>query len=748
MTETAAPAGHWRPRVQAWVGDWPRALAARAFWGRFVRLAVPLLLGLLTVFVSLELALRQDTLADIAEGESLRVGATSQRLTRDFHAIVSDINVLARSPAVTAYLAEPTAARRTPVEAFFTLFSAQRGLYDQIRLIDSGGEELVRVDHARGAARLVPQEDLQNKAQRYYVRDALELPPGSIYLSRFDLNVEHGEVERPLKPMIRFAMPLADQNGRTAALLVMNYYGAFLLDTVRESLAGTPGHALLLNRAGFWLEGPDARERWGFMFDRDRTFGDAHPDLWTEIGRAPHGQVRGDGGLLTWTTVDPVALTRMLAADASRQSTAFGTRSAGAAERWTLATLVPADVLATRFAARRTHYGALFVVLPSVILALSLVLAYARWHEHEMRRAVDRAATVMDVTGDGVIILDAGRRILSVNPAFTRALGWPAAEVVGRPCASFVAPADRPVLDVIWQRVESEGSWTGEVWRPRRDGRPFPTRTTVSAVRLDGRTTGFVVIFADITDEKERDMARLKAEEDSRAKTRFLASMSHELRTPLNSIIGFSDIIATRLFGDRSERYAAYGGYIRESGEHLLALINDILDISKIEAGKLELDPRPLDLPALLADGLRLVAPQAEAAHVAVRLDLPEPAPALTADERAIKQIIVNLLSNAVRFTPADGRVTVQAAAVPGAAGRRQVEISVADTGVGIPFDQIERILQPFEQADNRYAHAPGGSGLGLALVKGLVDLHDGTLEIASAPGRGTEVTIRLPATS
>jgi two-component system cell cycle sensor histidine kinase PleC len=234
--------------------------------------------------------------------------------------------------------------------------------------------------------------------------------------------------------------------------------------------------------------------------------------------------------------------------------------------------------------------------------------------------------------------------------------------------------------------------------------------------------------------------AQKKTEAASRAKSEFLANMSHELRTPLNAILGFAEIIRDRLFGDATERYAEYGGHIHFSGKHLLGLIGDILDLSKIEAGKRDLDETNVDLVVLAGEALRFVEQQAK--HKALTLSLDAPAPvAIRADERALRQVIANLLSNAVKFTPASGSVTLRILRV--AAG---VSIEVADTGVGIKPEDMERVLESFGQARHDITTTEEqGTGLGLPIVKGLVELHGGTLGLTSTPRQGTTVTVTLP---
>jgi two-component system cell cycle sensor histidine kinase PleC len=216
--------------------------------------------------------------------------------------------------------------------------------------------------------------------------------------------------------------------------------------------------------------------------------------------------------------------------------------------------------------------------------------------------------------------------------------------------------------------------------------------------------------------------------------------MSHELRTPLNAIIGFSEIMGSGMFGPLgAEKYSEYCGDIHASGQYLLDVINDILDMSKIEAGRLQLDFEDIELDHLLADAVRVVSARALDKVLTVKSRI-APELHLHADRRALKQIVLNLLSNAVKFTPDGGRVTIRGRKADGCA-----VISITDTGIGIAREALAKLGRPFEQVESQHTKTHKGSGLGLAIAKSLVELHGGTMRIRSTLGRGTIVMVRLP---
>ncbi len=240
---------------------------------------------------------------------------------------------------------------------------------------------------------------------------------------------------------------------------------------------------------------------------------------------------------------------------------------------------------------------------------------------------------------------------------------------------------------------------------------------------------------------EEAVVARDAAVRANRMKSLFLATMSHELRTPLNAIIGFSELMHTQLYGPLGDpRYREYAGFVQSAGHHLLSLINDVLDMSKIEAGKFELHRQAFDIREIVRDCLDLMRERASRDGVSLREDIQPGSLRIEADRRAMKQIVLNLLSNAIKFTPASGRVTIRARADQDA-----LVLSVEDTGIGIAADQISRLGNPFVQVRSSAGASHEGTGLGLALVRALAEIHDGQLKIESVLGQGTIVSVVLP---
>ena len=375
------------------------------------------------------------------------------------------------------------------------------------------------------------------------------------------------------------------------------------------------------------------------------------------------------------------------------------------------------------------------------------------------RRAM--MSSVVDDAFDGIAIVDQNGHIEMLNPAGEKLLGIDAESAKGTPIHAHL-PWSRALEELYATNGDGAATVGTNMVGPYEcsltlGGREIAlelvvssSRLTISRDRADRRQRDrrvFIYTFRDITERKQVETAQQRARETAeaanRAKTEFLANMSHELRTPLNAIIGFSEVIKSQAFGPvGAPQYLEYLGDIHSSGKQLLAVINDILDMSKIEAGEMKPIEAKFPLAGVVNSCLRLIADRAEKGSVTVTSGVRDDLPPLYADERMVKQILLNLLSNAVKFTPEGGQVTIEA----GLNGAGDLAIAVRDTGIGIAPEHMDVILRPFGQVDAKLERKYEGTGLGLPLVKAMTELHGGRLEIASTPGQGTTVTVTLPA--
>ena len=369
----------------------------------------------------------------------------------------------------------------------------------------------------------------------------------------------------------------------------------------------------------------------------------------------------------------------------------------------------------------------------------------------ELAQRNETLATVVAAVSSGIVICDATKPdhpVTFVNAAFTRMTGYSAEEMIGRNCRVLQGrDTDPEALDRLRKALVQHRSTSITLRNYRKDGRTFWNELAISPITDgQGRILQFVGIMSDVTQriraEENLREAKNQAELANRAKSEFLANVSHELRTPLNAILGFSEVMKMELFGALGQpRYRNYAQDIFNSGNLLLSLINDILDLSKIESGKMVLHPEPVAVSDVFDSALTLMRERAKDGGVTLKADVATDLPPLYVDLRATKQIVTNLVSNAVKFTPKDGFVALTA--------RRHdahtAEIVIKDTGIGIAEEHIAEVLKPFVQVDGALQRRQAGTGLGLPIVKHLTDLSGGSLQLESTVGEGTVVTLRLP---
>ena len=367
----------------------------------------------------------------------------------------------------------------------------------------------------------------------------------------------------------------------------------------------------------------------------------------------------------------------------------------------------------------------------------------------ELARTRARLDDISRLVSDWIWEIDRNLRVATVTPRVMEALGYHPMELVGRPFSEVLGP-DLPV-----SAPEAQGQVRA---RPFRDhevqiadrwghARSFRLSGLPVFCPATGRFEGYRGTAQDVTELRARETALLEAknaaEEANRTKSEFLAQMSHELRTPLNAILGFSEIMQREALGPiGTPQYRDYVNDIATSATHLSQMINDVLDVAKLEAGKFQIYEDVVRPGELVARALRIVRPRADDGGVTLRDGAPAETVTLIADSQKLLQILLNLLSNAIKFTPSGGRVALRAS-IDGDGAYR---LSVSDTGIGMSAEDQQIALAPFGQVDSSLARRYEGTGLGLPLSKALVELHGGRLEIDSAPDAGTTVHVVLPA--
>lgn len=368
--------------------------------------------------------------------------------------------------------------------------------------------------------------------------------------------------------------------------------------------------------------------------------------------------------------------------------------------------------------------------------------------QRERDDAIMLLTSVFDVSEIGIVVSDHTGRIVRVNDAFIRTFGWTRDELINVEVSSLVTPDERDLAKKSYSEFITNGvRSSGEMKIIKKDGSIANSLFTTATIELSQKRRFQVTTVMDITLRKQMEhslrLAKDQADTANRAKSTFLANMSHELRTPLNAIIGFSEMMEKETFGALGHpKYKEYLGDIHMSANHLLEIINEVLDMSKIEAGRLELDEHNVDVRGQIASVTRMMASKAFGSGLEIIENIDKDLPPLRADQRLLRQILINLVTNAVKFSLKGGKITIDARTLDD--GR--MRIIVEDEGVGIPEDKIKQAMEPFGQVSDKAENShQRGTGLGLPLAKAMMELHGGSLDLESSLGSGTKVTVYFP---
>ncbi|WP_235185965.1 response regulator [Methylomarinum vadi] len=657
-----------------------------------------------------------------------------------------------------------------PMENAFISLMSRNPSYDKARWIDQHGIERIRVNNRRGTQYLVPGNELQDKHDRYFFKDAMKLNRGEIYISPLDLNMDNGSIEVPYKSTLRVATRLFNAAGAARGILIINIAASSMLQAFVASAGPAADRLMLLNKDGYRLKSPDSSDEWGFKFQRNDTLGSRHPQAWKQIAKLDSGQIRQHDGLWTWNTVSPLPV---------------GNNWLGHDIRWKEVSHLPASDLAAL--AKQVWPAKIASAL--ILLALfgfgiarlvqsknargeaEKAAALARSEveaAHRLQEAQASFRMLFEANTSGLLVVNGDGLIVMANPAFENMFGYPLAEIINRPVEILLPEQERKQHQARRQQYlrqpSSRAMGAGrDLYGTHKNGKVFPIEIGLSPYR-DNDQDFVLATIVDISERKriqdelvrindaleqrveertaELQAAQQEAERLANIKGNFLANMSHEIRTPLNAILGLAYLLEQAQLETEEHDLVKK---IRIAGRSLLGIINDILDFSKIESGRLEIEQTPFRLNDVLDNVATLMSVVEYSDNVELLIGpAPEGMEFLRGDALRLEQILVNLTSNALKFTR-HGNVTLTVTPITRNDDKNVLRFSVSDTGRGIAKDKQEEIFSAFSQEDTSTTRQFGGTGLGLSICRRLVQMMGGGIGVSSELGQGSEFWFELP---
>ncbi len=683
------------------------------------------------------------TLSVTRANEEKAAEIARQRAVTELTSVLLDIRYLTQQQFLKRWFDRGDAASLFDLANEYRLFSMKKRVYDQIRLIDLDGREQVRVNWNEGNPEVTPKSRLQDKGDRYYVRETLKLSPDGVYISPFDLNQEKGVVENPIKPVIRFGALAHDADGNRKGMVVLNYRGQRLLSYISALTNQTMGRLWLLNDKGYWLIDPGRGDEWAFMppDSQEQSFASRYPSAWTEIGRSDvSGQFLDNGNLFTYSKI--VALASDLPLIAPSLDPTFNTSK----QNWVVVTQVSSEELGSRRLALLEDFLLAFCALAVLLGVVSVLIArnavHRREAEQHWRDSEKRFRSLLESAPDSVIITDTEGQIVLVNAQSEKLFGYQRESLVGQPVEMLLPDRFRE------QHVgHRRGYVSGAKARPmglglelfglRSDGAEFPVAISLSPVETD---EGMLVISSirDVTEvhEAAREINNLnnRLERDNnellalnKEMEAFSYSVSHDLRAPLRAIDGFSQALLEDCADVLTENGKSHLERVRQAAQRMGFLIDDLLKLSRVTRSELQIGTVNLSLVAQgVVDGL-LESGAKPDVNVTIAPDL-----IARGDARLLGIALENLIGNAWKFTGDRPSALIEF-------GQRitngKSAFFVQDNGVGFDMAYADQLFRAFQRLHD--AREFPGTGIGLATVQRIIRKHGGEVWAESEIGKG-----------
>ena len=698
-------------------------------------------------------------ISTIEQVESNHISLNREIVFSELSLIYSDILILSERNSIQEFLMNDSINNRQVVEEQFLTLANFSGIYDQVRLINESGTEVIRINYNYSNPFIVPEIDLQNKSQRYYFEDTFSLDKGQVFFSPLDLNIEYGEIEQPLKPMIRIGTPVFDSNNSKRGIVLVNYLADLLLDKLSDTLYGD---ITMLNSDGYWLRGLDPNEEWGFMYPSNNTKMSStlslqHPHNWDEINKSKSGQFYGEEGLLSFDTIYPLLDFHVSSTGSGRPFEPSNTSITYNDYYWKILSIVPNRVInniRNFYLFRYMLFLAIVLIISSVAIVFLMFINTRRKHtevelteqikaKEELQKSKISLENAQRIARLGNWDWDIVKNKLYWSDEIYRIFGLKPLEF-GATYEAFIKtvhPIDRELVQISVDEALYENkpySIDHSIILSDRSVRIVHEEAEVTFDET-GKAIKVVGTVQDITERKKAEEKLYNIMEDLKRSNaeleQFAYVASHDLQEPLRSVASFTQLLQERYKDKLDEDANEFIKFAVDGATRMQNLINDLLLFSRV--GKRGKSFKETDMNIVLHAVRDNLSQSIKETNTTITND---PLPLIIADESQMMQLLQNLISNAIKFHGDDPPIIHISAEVTSS----EWILSVKDNGIGIDSIYFEKIFIIFQRLHRLGEYE--GTGMGLAICKKIAQRHGGKIWVESAGNnKGSTFMIKLP---
>jgi PAS domain S-box-containing protein len=627
----------------------------------------------------------------------------------------------------------------------YRMFTKQTQMYDQIRLFELNGQEFIKLYKLGNSFFSAFPSQMGNYADKYWFKEGLKLGKKEIFISPMDLKLDGNKLSIPLTPTIRFVTPLFDSQGKKKGLIMINYLGKNILDNINKINISNESKILIINEDGFWLQGIQKEDEWGFMIEdrKNKIFKIKFPETWQEIQNKQQGDITTKEGLFTFIKVDITSKELLL-----NQPIYSLPKDSLIILIW-----VSPEMLQKNRQVIVEKYLGLYGFSTLIIAFASGVIASIEFQkqkvQEKLRQSEAKYRQIIETAEEGICIVNTDNLITLVNPKLAKMLGYFSGDLLNKSILDFISDDDQDLIKSNLKTCRYGKKNTFELKFNLTEENYLWAIVSISPIfNITGKYTGILIMVTDISDrhqyEIELHQAKETAEKASQVKSQFISNISHELRTPLNGILGYAQILKND--DNLNQEQKKELDTIKDCGLHLLNLIDDLISLSKLEGDKIALNPHELNLPNFLDSLVEITSMKAKHKGIKFNYQFSKALPwIIYADEKYLRQILLNLLGNAVKFTH-QGEVTFQVDLVSSCVSSNDyalipltncLRFLIKDTGIGIAQENLETIFLPFKQIGKNLSQSDG-AGLGLTISQKLATIIHSEIKIKSSLGKGS----------